>query len=343
MKIKTQSCVVAGKQTVDVSDQEIEWNNEGTLVQITRGGICGSDLHYYQEGKVGNFTVKSPMILGHEVIGNVVHTDSEKLKEGQPVAVNPSKPCGHCKYCLAKEENQCTEMRFFGSAMYFPHVDGGFTRFKVVDTAQCIPYAADASEQVMAFAEPLAVAIHAAHQAGDLQGKRVFISGVGPIGCLIISAVKTLGAAEIVCADISPRSLEMAKQMGADTLIDPRSADLTPWKAEKGYFDVSFEVSGNPGSITTCLEVTRAKGVMVQVGMGGAVPDFPMMMLIAKEIALKGSFRFTSEFNTAVSWLATGVVNPLPLLSGEYPFHELEQALIFAGDKTQAAKVQLVF
>ena len=220
MQVKTQSCVVAGKKTVAITDQNIEWNNKGTLVQITRGGICGSDLHYYQEGKVGNFTVKAPMILGHEVIGKVVHSDSKELHEGQSVAINPSKPCGHCKYCLQHEENQCTEMRFFGSAMYFPHVDGGFTRFKTVDTAQCIPYPQHADEKVMAFAEPLAVAIHAAHEAGDLQGKRVFISGVGPIGCLIVSAVKTLGAAEIVCADISPRSLSLAQQMGADTLIN---------------------------------------------------------------------------------------------------------------------------
>jgi len=343
MKIKTQSCVVAGKQTVDVNDQEIEWNNEGTLVQITRGGICGSDLHYYQEGKVGNFTVKAPMILGHEVIGNVVHTDSEKLKEGQPVAVNPSKPCGHCKYCLAKEENQCTEMRFFGSAMYFPHVDGGFTRFKVVDTAQCIPYAADASEQVMAFAEPLAVAIHAAHQAGDLQGKRVFISGVGPIGCLIISAVKTLGAAEIVCADISPRSLEMAQQMGATQIVNAASGDFTGWMADKGYFDVTFEASGHPASLQRCLEVVCARGTVVQVGMGGAFPDFPLMTLIAKEINLTGSFRFTHEFNTAVEWLAQGVINPLPLYSGEYPLQDIDAALQFASDKTRAAKVQLTF
>mgnify|MGYP000679859937 CR=1 FL=1 len=111
----------------------------------------------------------------------------------------------------------------------------------------------------------------------------VFISGVGPIGCLIVSAVKTLGAAEIVCADISPRSLSLAQQMGADTLINPQQDSLDEWKKEKGYFDVSFEVSGHPSSITTCLEVTRAKGVMVQVGMGGAVPDFPMMMLIDRK------------------------------------------------------------
>ncbi|MGC7979279.1 zinc-binding dehydrogenase, partial [Salmonella enterica] len=178
---------------------------------------------------------------------------------------------------------------------------------------------------------------------GDLQGKRVFISGVGPIGCLIVSAVKTLGAAEVVCADISTRSLSLARQMGADTLVNPQHDSLDGWKAEKGYFDISFEVSGHPSSISTCLEVTRAKGVMVQVGMGGAVPNFPMMMVISKEISLKGSFRFTTEFNTAVSWLANRVINPLPLLSAEYPFTDLETALIFAGDKTQAAKVQLVF
>lgn len=343
MKINTESCVISGKQTVSVSHQEIEWNNKGTLLKISRGGICGSDLHYYQEGKVGNFAVKAPMILGHEVIGTVVHTDSPELHEGQTVAINPSKPCGHCKYCLSQEENQCTTMRFFGSAMYFPHVDGGFTRFKTVDSAQCVPYPAEADEKVMVFAEPLAVAIHAAHEAGDLQGKRVFISGVGPIGCLVASAVKTLGAAEIVCADVSPRSLSLAAQMGADTLVNPLHDSLDGWKEEKGYFDISFEVSGHPSSVTTCLEVTRAKGTMVQVGMGGAVPEFPMMMLIAKEIALKGSFRFTTEFNTAVSWLANKVINPLPLLSAEYAFTDLEQALIFAGDKTQAAKVQLVF
>lgn len=343
MEVKTQSCVVAGKRAVAVTEQNIEWNNKGTLVQITRGGICGSDLHYYQEGKVGNFTVKAPMILGHEVIGKIVHSDSDLLREGQPVAINPSKPCGHCKYCLQHEENHCIEMRFFGSAMYFPHVDGGFTRFKAVDTAQCIPWPEQADEKAMAFAEPLAVAIHAAHEAGDLQGKHVFISGVGPIGCLIVSAVKTLGAAEVVCADISTRSLSLARQMGADTLVNPQHDSLDGWKAEKGYFDISFEVSGHPSSISTCLEVTRAKGVMVQVGMGGAVPNFPMMMVISKEISLKGSFRFTTEFNTAVSWLANRVINPLSLLSAEYPFTDLEAALIFAGDKTQAAKVQLVF
>jgi len=343
MPIQTKSCMVTAKKSVTVIEQNLDWNKQGTLVKITRGGICGSDLHYYQEGKVGNYAIKMPMILGHEVIGEIVESDNPQWQKGQPVAINPSKPCGECKYCIAEEENQCTGMRFFGSAMYFPHVDGGFTNYKVVDSAQCIPYPADADPKVMVFAEPLAVAIHAAHQGGEIAGKRIFVSGVGPIGCLIVGALKSLGAAEIVCADISPRSLDLSQKMGADKTINVRDNDLSEWKKDKGYFDISFEVSGSPQSLNTCLEVTRAKGTLVQVGMGGNINDFPLMTLIAKEIALKGSFRFTHEFTTAVAWLANGTLDPMPLLSGEYAFDEIEQALIFAGDKSQAAKVQLIF
>jgi len=343
MSTITQSCVINGKEQVEVVSQQVDYQGEGTLVRITRGGICGSDLHYYQHGKVGSFAVKMPMILGHEVIGYVVKSDNPALKENQKVAVNPSKPCGHCKYCEAHEENQCTGMRFFGSAMYFPHVDGGFTQFKVVDSAQCVPFDNQADDKVMVFAEPLAVCIHAANQAGDLQGKKVFISGVGPIGCLIAAAARAKGAAEVVCADISERSLAMAAAMGATDTLHAADGDFAPYLAEKGYFDVSFEASGHPSSLTRCLEVTRAKGTLVQVGMGGDVPGFPIMMLIAKEIKLVGSFRFTTEFNTAVEWLGNGTVNPLPLFSGEYDYQHIDAALIFAGDKQKAAKVQLTF
>lgn len=342
--METRSCVVKGKKQVDVIQQQIEFvpNSGTTLVQITRGGICGSDLHYYQHGKVGNFEIKHPMILGHEVIGKVVETDSPTLRKGQKVAINPSKPCLTCKYCLAGDSNQCEQMRFFGSAMYNPHVDGGFTQFKIVDNAQCLPYAEEVDDDVMAFAEPLAVAIHAGKQGGELQGKRVFISGVGPIGCLIVAAVKALGAKEIVCADISPRCLDLAQQMGASkTLL--ANADFSEYLAHKGEFDVSFEVSGHPSSIERCLGVTKARGRIVQVGMGGNVPDFPLMTLIAKEINLVDSFRFVEEFNTAVEWLSHNTVNPLPLLSAKFPYQELQQALETAGNKNEISKVQLVF
>jgi len=343
MNIDTKSCVVNGKKSVAVISQSVEYSGQGTLVKVSRGGICGSDLHYYQEGAVGNFTVRQPMILGHEIIGHVVKSDTPELLVNQSVAINPSKPCKHCKYCLAGEENQCINMRFFGSAMYFPHVDGGFTQFKVVESDQCIPFDNALDARVMAFAEPLAVAIHAVNQAGEIKGKNVFISGVGPIGSLLVAAAKASGAREIICADVSQRCLDIASQMGATKTLHAANDDFSVYAEQKGYFDICFEVSGHPQSITRCLELTRAKGTLVQVGMGGVTPEFPMMMLIAKEIKLLGSFRFTTEFNTAVTWLGNGTVNPLPLLSGEYPQAELEQALIFAADKSMASKIQLVF
>lgn len=343
MAVITHSCRVTGKEQVEVVSQSVDYQGQGTLVRITRGGICGSDLHYYQHGKVGNFEVKMPMILGHEVIGSVVASDNPKLRTGQKVAINPAKPCGHCKYCLSNQENHCTGMRFFGSAMYFPHVDGAFTQYKIVDTEQCIPFDQYLDEKVMVFAEPLAVCIHAVNQAGEVAGKRLFISGVGPIGCLIAAAARASGAAEVVCTDISERSLTLAKAMGANIAIDANKGDFSSYLAEKGYFDISFEASGHPSSVIRCLEVTRARGTVVQVGMGGDIPNFPIMRVIAKEINLVGSFRFTTEFATAVRWLAEGVIDPLPLYSGEYKYPEINAALLFAGDKQQAAKVQITF
>ncbi len=344
MNIETLSCVVKGPQQVEVIAQPLVYtpNDEQTLVQIIRGGICGSDLHYYRHGKVGNFAIKHPMILGHEVIGKVVKTDAPHLHEGQKVAINPSKPCGQCQYCLSGATNQCESMRFFGSAMYDPHIDGGFTRFKVVDNAQCIPYPSDAPDGIMTFAEPLAVAIHAARRAGELQGKRVFISGVGPIGCLTVAAVKVLGAKEIVCTDVSRRCLQLAQQMGADKILLAQD-DFSEYMRHKGVFDVAFEASGHPFSLMRCLDVTKARGSIVQIGMGGTVPDFPLMQLIAKEISWIGTFRFVKEFDTAVQWLSDGSINPRPLLSKTFPFTELRQALDCAGNKTEIAKVQLTF
>ncbi|MGH1476067.1 L-idonate 5-dehydrogenase [Yersinia proxima] len=343
MKIDSPACVVTGEKAVTLKHYEIDYSGVDCLVKIIRGGICGSDLHYYQHGRVGNYAITAPMILGHEVIGIIEKSDRAELPPETHVAINPSKPCGTCKYCRAKEENQCINMHFFGSAMYTPHIDGGFSQYKIVSGDQCIPYSATVDGQIMVFAEPLAVAIHAVKQAGDITGKKVFVSGVGPIGCLVAAAAKVLGAAEIVTADLSERCLQISLAMGADKAIAANSTMLDEYANEKGYFDISFEASGHPSSVNRCLQITRAKGNIVQVGMGGPINEFPMMTLIAKEISLIGTFRFTEEFRTAVNWLENKKINPLPLLSSEYNYSDFEQALIFAGDKSRASKVQLVF
>ncbi len=343
MKMTSEACVVSGIKNLDIKRQDVNYDGRGTLVKITRGGICGSDLHYYQHGKVGAYAVKSPMILGHEVIGEVVVSDNPALAKGRTVAINPSKPCHVCKYCLGGDENQCVEMRFFGSAMYFPHIDGGFTQYKIVDSEQCIPFDPSVDGRIMVFAEPLAVAIHAVNQAGDIHGRRVFISGVGPIGSLVVAVAKAKGAAEIVTADPSERCRQLSLTLGADKSLAPDAQDWIDYQADKGFFDITFEASGHPSSLGRCLDVTRAKGTIVLVGMGGAIPEFPMMTVIAKELRLTGTFRFVGEFRTAVEWLEQNIIDPLPLLSAEYAQRDFTEAMEFAGNKSVASKVQIVF
>ncbi len=335
------ACYVKGPKDLYIAPKTITYNSdEEVLVKITRGGICGSDIHYYQHGGVGDFKLQHPMVVGHEVIGTMV-TDDER--NGQKIAVNPSRPCNSCEYCLSGRSNQCLNMRFFGSAMLNPHVDGAFSQYVVVRPDQCIPYDAEAEDEVMAFTEPLAVAINAVNHAGSVLGKRVLVTGAGPIGCLIIAACKAAGAAEIVATDLVDKSRELALVMGADVACNPATDDMSAYKAGKGYFDASFEASGAIPAIQGNIDLTKAGGTMVQVGMRPGMVDIPLTKFLAKEVKLVGSFRFTDEYATAVRWLEKGLIDPRPLLTKVYDYKEIVAAIELAGDKSKAIKVQLTF
>jgi L-idonate 5-dehydrogenase len=167
-------------------------------VRIEAGGICGSDLHYYFDGGFGTVRLKEPMILGHEIAGLVACVGAEvaSIKPGQRVAVNPSRPCGACRYCQEGKQNHCLDMRFYGSAMRFPHVQGGFREVLVCDDTQAVPVPATMSAAKAAFAEPFAVCLHAVNRAGPLLGKRVLVTGAGPIGALTVIAARRAGAVQ---------------------------------------------------------------------------------------------------------------------------------------------------
>lgn len=340
-KITFDACYVNGAENISIVEKTVTYDSsEEVLVKITRGGICGSDIHYYQHGGIGDFSLQHPMVLGHEVIGEMV-TDDER--NGQKVAVNPSRPCNECEFCLNGQSNQCLQMRFFGSAMLNPHVDGGFAQYVVVRPSQCIPYDNLADDDVMAFSEPLAVAINAINRAGSLLGKKVLVTGTGPIGCLLVAACRAAGASEIVASDLVEKNRELALQMGADTVFSPDSDDLFPYRAGKGYFDVTFEASGAIPAIQMNIEMTKSRGTMVQVGMRPGMVDIPLTKFLVKEIYFVGAFRFTDEYTTAVRWLEKGAVDPRPLLTKVFPYAEIEEAIKFASDKTKALKVQLSF
>jgi L-idonate 5-dehydrogenase len=316
------------------------------LVRIKAGGICGSDLHYYHDGGFGTVRVRAPMPLGHEIAGVVeaVGEGVSHLAIGQRVAVNPSRPCGQCRYCREGQRQHCLDMRFMGSAMRFPHVEGGFREFVCVDAAQAVPIADGLTIGEAAMAEPLAVCLHAARRAGPLQGKRVLVTGAGPIGMLCMLVARQGGAAEVVMTDVAKPPLATALKLGADAALnvaEDREA-LKPWAADKGAFDVLFECSGNQAALKGALEVVRPGGIIVQVGIGGDM-TLPMNVIVAKEFELRGTFRFEPEFALAVDLMGKGLIDVKPLISATMPFTDAVAAFDLATDKTRSMKVQLAF
>ncbi len=315
------------------------------MVRIRAGGICGSDLHYYQHGGFGTVRLQEPMILGHEIAGEVVGLGAgvTGLAEGDRVAVNPSRPCGHCTFCLAGKANHCLDMRFYGSAMRRPHVQGGFREILVCPAAQAVKMPADLPLEQAAFAEPLSVCLHAARQSGGLHGKRVLITGTGPIGALCILVARHAGAREIVVTDLAEAPLALARQIGADTALNVATdaEALTPFSANKGYFDVAFEASGAGAALAAALQVVAPGGTIVQVGIAGGEPKVPLNILVAKEISLRGTFRFHEEFAWAVDLLAARALDIMPLLTEIVPLAEAVRAFDLAADRSRAMKVQL--
>lgn len=310
-------------------------------VRIRAGGICGSDLHYFQHGGFGAIRVKHPMVLGHEVAGVVdaVGAGVIGLTPGQAVAVNPSLPCGRCRFCQEGVQQHCLDMRFYGSAMRDPHVDGGFRESLVCEATQAVPLPDGLDTTTAAFAEPLAVCLHAARQAGPLLGRRVLVTGCGPIGALAIAAARMGGAREIVATDLSDAPRAVAYAMGADRF---HADTLDGYAPEKGHFDVALEASGSPRALLGILPVLKPGGTIVQIGIGGDVP-VPMSVLAAKEITWRGTFRFHAEFAMAVEALGARRIDVAPLLSERFPIERAAEAFALAADRTRAMKVQIAF
>ena len=317
------------------------------LVRFGAGGICGSDLHYYHEGRVGDFAVREPMILGHEVAGEVVELGPNviSIQAGQRVAVNPTKACRQCNYCLSGRSNLCRNVRFFGSAARFPHVQGAFAEFFTASQLQCVPIPESLSYQVAACAEPFAVTLHAVARGGNLLGRRVLITGSGPIGVLVVAAARLAGAAQIVVTDLFDEPLAIAERMGASRVVNVKAAssELEAFTRDGGWFDVAIEVSGNARALENCIDATRPGGRIVQVGLLPAGNSgTPVNKVTVKELEVVGTFRFHEEFQWAVDALVAGRIDVGPILSGEFSFSEAASAFELASDRQKAMKVSLV-
>ncbi|WP_427892663.1 L-idonate 5-dehydrogenase [Kribbella sp. GL6] len=329
------ACVVHGAGDLRVEGRAAVEPAAGEVaVRIAYGGICGTDLHYYRDGGVGNFRIEQPLVLGHEVAGWVSAGD---LPAGTPVGVHPATPCGKCPECLQDRRNICAFSNYLGSAARTPHIQGGFVHELILpaDQVRVLPDGLELRRAVLA--EPLSVAIHAVRRAGDgaVDGKKVLVTGAGPIGLLVVAALRQAGAREIIATDLHETPLALATEVGATATV---RADATEWPDE---IDVAIEASGTASGLRTCVERVRRGGTVVQVGsLPPGDTGFPGALLMTRELTLTGAFRFDHEFDTAIEWLAAGLYVE-PVVTHTFPLEEAVAAFDLASDRTVASKVLL--
>jgi L-idonate 5-dehydrogenase len=343
-----RACVIHGAEELRVEQRATPTPGpHDVLVRVRAGGICGSDLHYYFEGRNGDFAIREPFVPGHEVAGEVAETGAAvtRVRVGDRVAIHPGRACGRCGACREGRGNLCRNVFFMGSASRFPHMQGGFSDFTLVDETQCHPVSPGLPFTTAAFAEPLAVSLHAVLRAGPMLGRTALITGSGPIGLLVLLAARRAGAARTAVTDVLDGPLAMARRVGADTVVNVATSDLLAADpdAAAGY-DVAFEVSGNPAGLATCLQRVRPGGVVVQVGTlpPGQVP-IAGNAIMAKEIDLRGAMRFDLEFGHAVECLDRGLIDVTPLLTACVPVDDAAGAFAMAKNRAEHQKVQITF
>jgi len=345
--MQTRLCRLYGQKDIRIETADVSAPRSGeVLVQIGAGGICGSDLHYYQDGGFGPIRVKEPIVLGHEVAGTVcdIGPNVTNLKPGDRVALNPSHPCGDCKFCSTGLFQHCLNMRFFGSALRFPHEQGAFRDQMVVGAAQCVPVKDSVTMAEAACAEPLAVCLHARNRAPDLRGRRVLVTGAGPIGVLCAALAVEARASEVVVTDLQDTPLKVAQQMGVTRVINiaVNPSGLEVYLTDKCRFDVAFECSAAAPAIQSAINVVHPQGTVIQVGVTGDVA-VPINILVGKEISFLGSHRFHNEFAAAVDLIGNRAIDLSPMITGTFPLEDAVEAFEIAGDRGRAVKTQLSF
>ena len=293
------------------------------LVEVCAVGVCGSDVHWFTEGRIGDLSVSGPLVLGHEAAGVIraLGPGAGRLKVGQRVTMEPGIPCRRCRACRAGQYNLCPDVRFFAT----PPVDGAFARFVAHDEDFCYPLPDHLSDDAGALLEPLSVAVWATWKGRISVGDRVIVAGAGPIGLLVAAVARAAGAVEVVVTDTQVARLPLAKKMGATAVVDARSNSAS--LAELGA-DVLVECSGTPEALETGLRGLRGGARAVVVGMSAEshVP-FPLSYIQWREIELTGTFRYANTYPTALALAASGAVQLDDIVSGHYGLGEVDTAL----------------
>ncbi|XP_046576640.1 sorbitol dehydrogenase-like isoform X2 [Haliotis rubra] len=329
------TAILYKKDDMRLEDLPVPEPKEGEVqISMANVGICGSDVHYWTHGEIGDFIVKAPMILGHEASGVVskVGQGVTSLKLGDRVAIEPGVPCRVCKYCKTGRYNLCLDMAFCATPPYH----GNLARFYTHAADFCYKLPDHVSTEEGALLEPLSVGVHACNRANIGLGDRVLICGAGPIGLVNLITAKSRGAADVIITDIDEKRLEFARQLGANYTLKVTSRDprVTAQQIEETLgqpADKTIECSGVASSIRTAIFATASGGCVVLVGLGAADVELPIVNAAVREVDIRGIFRYVNCYPTALSMVASGQVDVKPLITHRF---KLEQSL----DAFEAAK-----
>lgn len=312
---------------IEVRDAPVPRPNE-VLVQVGAVGICGSDIHYFDAGRIGTHIVEKPMVLGHESAGTILEVgdDVDPGRVGESVALEPGVPCRECSQCLAGRYNLCPRIRFFAT----PPVDGCLGTLVTIDALFAHPVPADLPLERAAMAEPLSVGIWACRKAAVSAGDRVLVTGAGPVGLLAAQVARTFGATTVCVTDVSAFRLGVAQTLGFAT--------VTGDEAIGDEFDVLLECSGAEAALTKAIESIAPAGRIVLVGMGSDVVRLDLPLIQERELTVSGIFRYANTYPLAISMLAAGQIDVDSIITHRFGLQDAEDALTLARREPRSLK-----
>jgi L-iditol 2-dehydrogenase len=341
MSNEMKVAVMEGIGKIGYTNREIPnpKDNE-VLVKIQYVGVCGSDLHYYETGRIGNYIVEPPFVLGHEASGVVTKLgkDVKNLKLGDRVALEPGATCGECEFCKTGRYNLCPDVIFFAT----PPIDGVFQEYAAHPASLCFKLPDNVSSMNGALIEPLAVGFHAAAQGDAHIGQKAIIFGAGCIGLMTLLALQSYGLNNITVVDILPNRLAQAKKMGATNVVNSLDKDFLEQFdkiTDKAGFDIAFETAGT--EITTRLSIHALKKGSNLVCVGYSKTGemtLPMSLLLDKELTIKTVFRYRHIYPKAIEAVASGKINPSDVVTNIFEFDDVQNAM----DRSVADKANIV-
>ncbi len=326
--------VLRGVHDVGLEEREIpEPKADEVLVKIGSVGVCGSDIHYYEKGRIGPYVVDSPLVLGHEAGGVVtaVGTNVSSLTVGQRVSIEPGVPCRNCPQCLSGHYNLCPDVRFFATPPY----DGAFSEYVAMPASFVFAIPDSLSDDAAGLIEPLSVGVWACQRAGVGPGSHVLVTGAGPIGLIAAQAARAFGADSVTVTDVNPHRLALAEKLGL------RSIDVSQTAlAEAGIEPtVLLECSGNARATWDAVSVMARAGYVVLVGMGGDTVELPLSYVQDRELIITGAFRYANTWPTAIELVASGRVDLDSMVTGHFGLDDAEAALTAVHDDPASMKV----